>query len=122
MPWNQDSTAPLRGVEKRTFRVTHRFHPLHGREFEVIEVTAVQGVGRVHYTDDDGTLRSIRQAWTSVAAADPFVRVAAGRSAFRVSDLLALAALLDGLGAGTIAPRGRPVDGASTVKEILPHV
>ena len=46
----------------------------------------------------------MRQAWTSVAAEDSFVRVAAGRSAFRVSDLLALAALVDGLGsAGTIA-------------------
>ena len=36
-------------------------------------------------------------AWTSVAPEDPFVKVAAGRSAFRVADLLALADLLDGL-------------------------
>ena len=58
---------------------------------------AVVGVDWVHYTGDDGTLRTMRQAWTSVAAEDPFVRVAAGRSAFRVSDLLALTALLDSL-------------------------
>ena len=87
----------------------------------MIEVTAVQGVGRVHYTDDDGTLRSIRQAWTSVAAADPFVRVAAGRSAFRVLDLLALAALLEGLG-GDDCVEKEAVGGARAVKEILPHV
>ncbi len=81
----------------------------------------MMGVGWIHYTGDDGTLRTIRQAWTSFAAEDPFVRVAAGRSAFRVSDLLALAALLDSLdGDGRV---GRESDGgAKTVKEILQHV
>ena len=49
---------------------------------------------RVDYLDEDGTLGNLPRAWTSAAAEDPFVRVAAGRSAFRVSDLLALAALL----------------------------
>ena len=62
-------------------------------------------------TADDGTLRTIRQAFASAAAVDPFARVAAGRSAFRVLDLLAVAALLDSLdgdgGAGrAIARRG----------------
>ena len=79
----------------------------------------MRGVERVHYMADDGTLRTIRQAWTSAAAVDPFVKVAAGRSAFRVSDLLALAALLDGLGGDDCAGRG-PDGGAGTVKEILP--
>ncbi len=79
------------------------------------------GVGLVHYTADDGTLRTIRQAFTSAAAVDPFARVAAGRSAFRVSDLLALAALLDSLdGDGGAGREGD--DGAGTVKEILPRV
>ena len=101
--------------------MTHPFHPLHGREFELVETMAVMGVEWVHYTGDDGTLRTIRQAWTSVAAEDPFVRAAAGRSAFRVSDLLALAALLDGLDGDGRGGRGA-VGGANTVKEILPHV
>ncbi len=79
------------------------------------------GVGLVHYTADDGALRTVRQAFTSVAAVDPFARVAAGRSAFRVSDLLALAALLDSLDGDGRA--GSETDGgAETVKEILPHV
>ena len=101
--------------------MTHPFHPLHGREFELVEIASVMGVGLVHYTADDGALRIIRQAFTSVAAVDPFTRVAAGRSAFRVSDLLALAALLDSLDGDGCA--GRETDGAvETVKEILPHV
>ena len=70
------------------------------------------GVGLVHYTADDGALRTIRQAFTSVAAVDPFARVAAGRSAFRVSDLLALSALLDVLDGGDSA--GTEADGGAS--------
>ena len=79
------------------------------------------GVRLVHYTGDDGLRGTIPQAFTSLTAVDPFVKVAAGRSAFRVSDLLALAALLDSLhGEDRTA---READGrAKTVKEILPHV
>ena len=101
--------------------MTHPFHPLHGREFELVEIKSVMGVEWVQYTGDDGALCSIRQAWTSVACDDPFVRVGSGRSAFRVSDLLALGALLASLdGDGRTS---READGgAETVKEILPHV
>ena len=87
----------------------------------MIEIRWLLGAGVVHYTAEDGTLRTIRQEWTSVAVEDPFVRVSAGHSAFRVSDLLALAALLDSLdgddGAGSEGD-----DGVETVKEIMPHV
>ena len=79
------------------------------------------GVGLIHYTADDGTLRTIRQAFTSAASVDPFVRVAAGRSAFRVSDLLALSALLDSLDGDGRAGR-EAAGGAESVKEILPYV
>jgi len=79
------------------------------------------GVWWVHYVADDGRLRTVRQAFTDAADVDPMVRAAAGRSAFRVSDLLALAALLDSLDGDSCA--GREADGgAETVKEILPHV
>jgi len=36
--------------------------------------------------------------WTDAAEPDLFVEFAAGRSPFRLQDLLALAALIDGLG------------------------
>ena len=101
--------------------MTHPFHPLYGREFELIESTVTLGVEHAHYTSDDGTLRTILKGWTSAGAEDPFVRVAAGRSAFRVLDLLVLAALLDALGGNDCA--GRAADGAASgVKEILSHV
>ena len=79
------------------------------------------GVGWIHYTGDDGTLRTIRQGWTSFAAEDPVVKVAAGRSAFRVSDLLALAALLDSVD-GDGRAGCKPDNEGETVKGILPHV
>ena len=46
---------------------------------------------------DDGQLTSLPSAWTDVDPPDPFVVVSAGRSAFRVEDLLALAVLIDGM-------------------------
>ena len=52
------------------------------------------GDARVYYQDEGGVLRSIPQAWTSLAPADPFVHLAGERSAFRVADLLELARLL----------------------------
>jgi len=101
--------------------VTHPFHPLHGREFELLQSRVCRGLERVDYVDADGVVRSLAAAWTSAGAEDPFVIVAAGRSAFRVPDLLALAALLDGLHEdGPFGKSGG--DGGGTAKIITPHV
>ena len=79
------------------------------------------GIERVDYIDADGVVRSLAAAWTSAGAEDPFVIVAAGRSAFRVPDLLAVTALLDGLHQD--GPTGRSADGdGGTVKSITPHM
>ena len=89
------STAPETGQALRRFRITHPFHPLRGREFELIQIKLCWGIDRVYYTGEDGALRHVPVGWTSVAATDPFVSVARGRSAFRVEDLLALAEAID---------------------------
>ena len=94
-PWNESSTAPERGRALGTFRITHPFHPLRGREFELIQVKLCWGIDRVYYAGEDGALRHVPVGWTSVAAVDPFVAVASGRAAFRVEDLLALAEVID---------------------------
>ena len=46
------------------------------------------------YEDLEGQVRSLPTAWTSLAGADPFVRVSAGRSFFRTQDLVALVSLI----------------------------
>ena len=58
------------------------------------------GEQRVYFHDDNGRLVSLPASWTSVLPPDPFVALSAGRSAFRVQDLLELARLLRGLRGG----------------------
>ncbi|MGO9833478.1 MAG: DUF5372 family protein [Polyangiaceae bacterium] len=74
------------------------FHPLHGREWDLVMHRSNWGEDRVYYHADDGQLRSMPAAWTSVATGDPIVALGAGRSPFRFADLLDLAALTKGPG------------------------
>lgn len=54
------------------------------------------GEDRVFFFADDGTQQSLPRAWTDAADVDAFVVLAAGRSPFRVVDLLLLTELIDG--------------------------
>lgn len=78
-------------------RVTHPFHPLAGQEFDLLTRRNTWAEDRVVVLDENGQLVSFPAGWTDVVGEDPFVAVAAGRSALRVDDLLALARLIDGL-------------------------
>jgi len=51
------------------------------------------------FEDRKGCTRTLPVSWTSLAAPDPFVAIAQGRSAFRLTDLLQLARLVRELGA-----------------------
>ena len=77
--------------------MTHPFHPLAGREFPLVNYTFCWGEARVYYYDDAGSLGSLPARWTSAGPPDPFVEISAGRSPFRVEDLLELSALIDGI-------------------------
>jgi hypothetical protein len=70
---------------------------MFGRAFEFVARRRNWGEDRVYYHDEDGELVSLPTGWTDMADVDPFVAVAAGRSPFRVADLLDLADLADGL-------------------------
>jgi hypothetical protein len=72
------------------FRITHPFHPLCGTEYELVTRRLTWGEDRVFYYDLDGSLKSLMANVTDVAAVDAFDRVSAGRSAFRMDDLLDL--------------------------------
>ena len=75
-------------------RVTHPFHPLFGRELDVVVHRHNWGEDRIYFRDGHGHLTSLPAAWTSVVPEDALVAVAAGRSWFRVQDLVDLAALV----------------------------
>ena len=80
-------------------RVTHRFHPLAGRDFEFVVHRRNWGEDRVYLRDEAGRLFSLPAGWTDVAGEDPFVVIAAGRCPFTVGALLGLAMLADRLAA-----------------------
>lgn len=77
--------------------MTHPFHPWRGDEFVFVVARRTWGEDRVFFFDGDGVQRSLPRAWTDLADVDPFVVLAAGRSPFRVEDLLVLFELLAGL-------------------------
>ena len=81
-------------------RVTHPFHPWLGREFMLLGVRQNWSKERVFFLDGEGVQYSLPVGWTDVAPVDVFVSVAAGRCALRVTDLLELALLVDGLAGG----------------------
>jgi len=53
------------------------------------------GEDRVYFYDADGELKSFLTTITDLAPGADFMRISAGRSAFRVDDLLQLRDLLD---------------------------
>ena len=81
-------------AERRTFRITHPFHPLFGREFDLVNVAHCWGDERVFYVDENDKVCALPARWTSVMADDPFVVISAGRSELRVADLLELVELI----------------------------
>jgi hypothetical protein len=78
-------------------RVTHPLHPLYGQQLDLAVRRPHFGKDRVFYRDPHGHLASLPAWWTSEVPEDPFVVTSAGRSWFRVDDLLALAALVERL-------------------------
>ena len=75
-------------------RITHPFHPLVGQEIDFVVRRVQWGEDRVFYRNPRGHIASLPADWTSAAPADPLVAQGAGRSRFRVPDLIELAALL----------------------------
>jgi hypothetical protein len=79
-------------------RVIHPFHPLCGREFQVVTYRKNWGDERVYVRAPGDQLLSLPMAWTTMGAPCAFVVIAAGRSLFRFEDLLELSRLLERLG------------------------
>jgi hypothetical protein len=75
--------------------ITHPFHPLFGQEFELIARRSVWREDRVFFHDCDGKLISVAASWTNLGVEDPFVAISAGKSLFRVEELLALSAAIE---------------------------
>jgi hypothetical protein len=90
-------TTPAGNIKPERFRVTHPFHPLSGREFEVLARHRHWNEDRVFFEHSNGNQIWISADFTSLAPVDPFVTVSAGRAHFRVEDLLQLSRLIGDL-------------------------
>ena len=97
MDWPKSSTTPHCDVADGIFKVTHPFHPLYGCTFELVIYRNNWGEDRVYFHNSKGRLISVPAQWTNIVAQDPYVVISAGRSYFRVEDLVKLVRLLGGL-------------------------
>jgi Family of unknown function (DUF5372) len=77
--------------------VIHPFHPLTGREIEIVTYKKAWGEDRIFFRDEAGLLQHMPVGWTSAGPPDPFKEVAAGRCQFRTEDLLRLVELVEKL-------------------------
>ena len=97
-PFNALSIAHDRGKEVRLLRITHPFHPLKDKEFELVEHRCIFGESYLYFHDDSGLLREIPAVWTDFLKGDVFVELATGRSPLHAGTLLELAHLVERLG------------------------
>ena len=70
--------------------MTHPFHPLRGRELEVVDRRHCQDGEYVSVDAGNGKLVRLPELWTSLGPVDPFIAISAGRSFFLVKDLVRL--------------------------------
>jgi Family of unknown function (DUF5372) len=89
------STAAHADDGTTRFRISHPFHPRRGTEYVLVTRRFNWGEDRVFYHDAHGNLLSLATYLTDLVPPDAFALAAAGRSAFRIDDLLELRARLD---------------------------
>ena len=92
---NEGVTAPYVNQLKRRFTITHPFHPLYQRQFELLSYRNSWGRRYIDFQQDGGQASAIALAWTDADHPDPFLMVSKGRSVFRVAELLRLVDLID---------------------------
>lgn len=78
--WRRPSTTDGSETSRR-FRVVHPFHPLSGREFELVSFAHTWGEHRVFFrVPGEDRVRAMPAAWTDVEGVDPYlVRLSSSR-------------------------------------------
>jgi hypothetical protein len=89
--------APQIPGASRRFRITHPFHPLSGKQFDLVEHRSIFAQSYLYFHDDCGHLREIPASWTDFVKEDALVEMADGRSPLHAGCLLELAELVQHL-------------------------
>jgi hypothetical protein len=95
--WQTLSTTSGSDGEDIIFEVIHPFHPLYKQKFKLINFRHNWASYRVYFYNSDKQLVSLPISWTNLLPQDPFVKQAAGKSLFRISDLLRLSSFVQKL-------------------------
>ena len=91
------SNAPDGNDQVQCCQVTHCFHPLYGKEIQIVVIRQNWGEDCVYYRNGDGLITAIPACWTSVYNPDVFNFLSDGRSSFRFEELMELIRLVDEL-------------------------
>ena len=88
-------TAHLSTKVTKKFRVTHPLHPLFCQEFESTGHKRLSGRNHFVFYNNTGKKTTIPVKWTDAPEEeDVYVIISAGRSYFRVEDLIGLSDLI----------------------------
>lgn len=71
--------------------------PWFGQEFELVTYLHTWGENRAYFHKGGDHLVSVPANWTDIVPEDPVVKLAAGRSHYRVEDLVELVELIERL-------------------------
>ncbi|MEE8307527.1 MAG: DUF5372 family protein, partial [Gammaproteobacteria bacterium] len=91
------SIAPDANGQTKVFRIIHPFHPCRDRPLSLVTVRQNWGADQIYYHDQKGHLVSVSAHWTDMVPPDPVISISAGRSPFRLEDLLELTRLVTAL-------------------------
>lgn len=104
--------APVNEGGKKTFRITHPFHPDFGREFELERYHCAKDEDWVLSRNEDGCRITFPARWTDIIPPDPHYVVSKGKSLFRVEHLLELVRFIrESKGKKRRRPRKKPKSG-----------
>jgi len=91
------STACGEDDQKQTFKITHPSHPLRDVELNLEHYTCCWSEDRAFFYDKKGHLNSVPVGWTNLCPADIFIKISAGRSYFKVENLLQIVEIIRSL-------------------------
>ena len=85
---------PIRRINVATCGSRTPFHPLRGKQFDLVEHRCIYAESYLFFYDPFGRLLQIPAVWTDFLKTDAFVEAAVGRSPLPAGSLLELAELL----------------------------
>ena len=98
LPWHTNQTASDNLVGPLEAQINHPFHPQSGCRIQVIKVQHFKTGEALVFYRTDKKLVTMPLAWTDLDSPDPFITLSAGRSPFRLTDLVQLAKLVKEVG------------------------